>query len=224
MGASIPRETAMKNKILRLLAALLAAAAVTASRAYAFSVDLNVPNVPVPGVSNFATVDGSLNPSGNTLSFAVQVDPGLYAALGGSGPVPPTFGMDAFYFVTDLVTRDHKGRVNGLDPSLSLTNFDPATWEINRFNVNVSSFGLFSVELKDDKHNAVTPSLLFDAVWNGSPFAPGETLEDHFLISATGDPSGANMFAAHIRFGFDDLWYGVTGRDCPMQRRCNRRR
>lgn len=190
----------MKNVLQIFTAAIIVYLLIGTGVSSAFMIDLDVPNRSALNGLNFATVKGTLSGDAKTMSFSVMVDPGLYPALGGSGPMPSNFGMDAFFFTTDLVTRDGKGRITGLDPNLSLVGSDPSGWRIKKLGKNVSKFGTFAIGLKNSgrHHRNSTAHLLgFDAVWNG----PGTLSDSNFLIPLNGSTDGSNIFATHIRFG-----------------------
>ena len=154
---------------------------------YAFSIDLNY-SKDFSIINPFATVTGSVNGSDNTrFDFMVDLDSNLKSTLGDDG----NFGMDKFYFNTDLSLTDDM-----------FTFVNPTDWDV-KFDKSASGYGKFSIEAKGSG-NSRTENLEFNIDYTSM------VTEANFLFMSTGTAGeGAGQFAAHIG-GFDYQGFGST--------------
>jgi len=175
----------LKNR-LRVLVLCAACWLVTAGPASALMVELTTPNVSGLPVMTYATVNGSVDATDDSI-FHVEVSlaPGLDAYLNAGS----NFGIDKFFINTNL------------DLSFGMIqNLNPDDWKIS-FGKNVAGFGRFDVKLAGGG-NSRTDTFSFDIDYT-SPV----TEADFFALSEGNAGNEYGHFAAHIA-GFSYDGYG----------------
>ena len=129
--------------------------------AFSFPVDLTYPNESGMPIMPYATVDGWVDGADNSIfHFKVDLAPGLYGALNGSN----NFGMDKFYFNTNLITP------------LTIMNWNPNVWDFTNYGQSADGFGTYTVELKDVGKNNRHDHLYFDVDYTST------VTEDNFFL------------------------------------------
>ncbi len=161
---------------------VLSSAVGTAS---AFVVDLTYPNEGGMPIMVYGTVTGTVDSSDTSLfHFSIDLAPGLSTALSGGR----NFGMDKFYFNTDLDLTEEM-----------FSNWDPQTWTPS-FDKSVAGFGLFDLRLTDPGDRVLHLSFDIDYI--------SAISESNFYLLSEGNAGNGNgHFAAHIG-GFDYQGFG----------------
>lgn len=166
-----------KQKSIVLMITLFLCLLLGTGTAFSFSVDLTYPNKSGMPIMPYATVNGRVDGADNSIfHFKVDLAPGLSGALNGT----TNFGMDKFYFNTDL----------NLTLS-SLTNWNPEIWKFWD-DRHADGFGTYTVMLKDAKKNHRHDHLYFDVDYTST------VTEDNFFLLSDGTDGNEGHFAAHI--------------------------
>lgn len=173
------------NKYRILLISGLIFVVSTAATASAFMVDLTIPNEAGMPTMVYGTVSGIVDASDTSLfHFSIDLAPDLGLTLSGGD----NFGMDKFYFNTDLALTEEM-----------FSAWDPEAWTIS-FDKNVAGFGQFDLALTDPGDR--TLHLGFDI-----DFTSAISESNFFLLSEGNAGNGNGHFAAHIG-GFDYQDFG----------------
>ena len=177
------------KSIRTIIAAFFVTLFLGAGIAGAFSVDLTYPNeTGLPPNTTYATVNGTVDLGDPSIfHFDIKLPDTLSGSLGGG----KNFGMDQFFFNTDL------SFLNGG----MFKNWDPSTWKIST-NTNADGFGVFDLKLTDPGKR--TDHLLFDI-----DYIKDVTDADFFILSDSPAGHGKGHFAAHIG-GFNKYVPGST--------------
>ena len=151
---------------------------------------LTYPNENSLPIMEYAKVNGHLGASPDTYHISVALDSNLSDSLHGNGT---HFGLDEFYFNTDLNISD-----------LQIQNL-PTNWSADTSIGDVAGFGKFDLQLTEKPRKTRLTLLQFDIVYTGnlSNLNSGALSDSNFyILSDTPADNGQGYFAAHIA-GFD---------------------